>query len=498
MKPGGGRGRHAFVLRHVCLIAALALVPVASRAGIGTGNCSIPGAEATTCAGIDFFDQSGDTWIPGVSGDGSTLVGSYGDLPARWVDGALATIPLPPGFEFGNAGVVSRNGKAVAGLLLEVKADGGPVHRFRWEASAGYTLMNFPSSDSHRLHDMSPDGEMVVGQTDSNSGLDFRAFRWKAGTTTYLAGSISSATGTTNDTTVGRDENGAAVRWDLSGAAQVVGDGIGTLENISPDGRIIVGSAWTASVQRGIRWDDGVASWLGSHPLLESTLAYDLSADGSLIVGTGDPYCHCGWLAVVWQAGAARLLKDLLAQDFGLGVGTYRLDHVYQTSDDGRVLTGQASKPTTSIATFVAVLSPKLGIDVSPGDPNNVITLAQTTPITVAVFGSNQTEIAALDAASLAFGPAGGQVVSELPGGDFNGDGFLDRKLRFSAGGSGLTAPDTKACLTGRAEGYPFRLCSAVTMQPPGVPTIGPPGLIALALLLLASGAISGRRRFTA
>ena len=490
------RARHSFALRLVCLIAALALLPAASRAGIGTGNCSIPGAEAATCAGIDFFDQQGgNTWIFGVSGDGSTLVGRFGNLPARWVDGELATIPLPPGFEVGEAGVVSRNGSALAGVLLEVKADAGPSHKFHWEASEGFTLLDLTINEAHWLSDMSPDGEMVVGQTNPNSGINFRAFRWKAGTTTYLSGNFSGATATTNDTTVGHHEELGPVRWDLSGAAQIVGDGSGDLESISPDGRIIVGSAWTATEQRGVRWDDGVATWLGSHPLLEDVRAVDLSADGSLIVGTGDPYCHCGWLAVVWQDGAPRLLKDVLAEDFGLGVGTYRLDSVDQTSDDGRVLTGRAVKTVGGIASYVAVLSPKLGIDVSPGDPNNVIKLAQTTPITVVVFGSDQTEIADLDEASLAFGPAGGPLVQELAGGDFNGDGFLDRKLRFSVSGSGLTALDTRACLSGRADGYPFRVCSAVTMQPPGVSTMAPPGWIALALLLLAAGAIGGRRR---
>jgi hypothetical protein len=235
-----------------------------------------------------------------------------------------------------------------------------------------------------------------VGQTNPNTGGG-RAFRSKAGTTAYLAGEFSVSTATTNDTTIGHHEELGPVGWDLSGVPQIVGDGSGSLEDISPEGRIIVGSAWTATAERGTRWDDGVRTWLGNHPLLEHTRALDLSADGSLIVGTGNPYCQCGWLAVVWQGGTARLLTEVLAQDFGFGVGAYRLDRIYQTSDDGRVLTGQAAKTGGGIATYVAVLSPKLGIDISPGDPNNVIALPQATSITIVVFGSDQTPIAALD-----------------------------------------------------------------------------------------------------
>ena len=52
-----------------------------------------------------------------------------------------------------------------------------------------------------------------------------------------------------------------------------------------------------------------------------------------------------------------------------------------------------------------------------------------------------------------------------------------------------------RASLTGRAEGYPFRVCSAVTIPQAAVPTLELPGIVALATLLLVTAAFCGRRR---
>jgi hypothetical protein len=343
---------------------------------------------------------------------------------------------------------------------------GGPVHAYHWDAEAGYTLLDLPQGLFH-FHDLSPDGQVLVGQIDHDAPtFGVSTYRWTAGSgLEVLADTFNSALATTDDAAVGRTGDGV-VLWNASGTITIFDDPDWDPAAISPDGSLVAGMQWGGGDPVAVVWEDGVLTPLALPAGMATAGATDVTADGSLVLGWGQGSAHLApKVAFVWQDGVPRRVDDLLLQDFGLGTNGFTLQGAQRVSEDGRVLIGSGKTPTGGRAQFVAVLSPKLGLDVLPGEPDNFVVLPRTVPISLIVYGSDQTEIAALDVASLAFGPGAAAPTQELLAGDANGDGLLDRHFQFDAAAVGLGPTDTKACLTGRADGYPFRVCTHVTMR---------------------------------
>jgi len=114
-------------------------------------------------------------------------------------------------------------------------------------------------------------------------------------------------------------------------------------------------------------------------------------------------------------------------------------------------------------------------IDIKPGSRKNSVRLRNTKNgvIPVAILGSETFDIADIDFATLAFGPAGvatahdpaGHVLEEEPE-DVNLDGYVDLVIHFGVMQTGLAPGDTQACLTGKTlDGTPFGDCDSVNVR---------------------------------
>ena len=108
-----------------------------------------------------------------------------------------------------------------------------------------------------------------------------------------------------------------------------------------------------------------------------------------------------------------------------------------------------------------------LSMDVLPGSDDNIIGVEETNRlIPVALLGAETFSLAAIDTASLAFGPAGAPIaraVRESSFEDVDFDGIVDLVVLFRTRDTGIQRGATEACMLGASiDGIPFRLCQAI------------------------------------
>ncbi len=108
-----------------------------------------------------------------------------------------------------------------------------------------------------------------------------------------------------------------------------------------------------------------------------------------------------------------------------------------------------------------------ISIDVVPGSDDNIIGVEDTNRlIPVALLGAETFSLAAIDPASLAFGPAGDGIARAVKASSFEDvdfDGIEDLIVQFRARDTGIERGATEVCLLGASiDGIPFRLCQAI------------------------------------
>lgn len=281
-------------------------------------------------SGCDYRSEAFD-----VSGDGSVIVGQ--NSPAmgepyeafRWEAGAMSDLgDLPGGSSYCSATAVSADGLVIAGRSSSEQ--GGEA--FRWTDSSGLVgLGDLPGGAfASWATAVSADGSVVVGSGSIPGDETSEAFRWTSsagivglgflpGGSDWSYAHAVSADGTvvagTSDSEVG---GLAAFRWTQEAGMIALGDF--SVKSMSGDGSIIVGYEYYDGDSRAIIWDE--ANGLrGLHELLEADLgldlggwtldeARDISADGTVIVGTGtNPFGRPeGWIAVVPEPSSLSLL----------------------------------------------------------------------------------------------------------------------------------------------------------------------------------------------
>jgi hypothetical protein len=103
-------------------------------------------------------------------------------------------------------------------------------------------------------------------------------------------------------------------------------------------------------------------------------------------------------------------------------------------------------------------------IDVRPG----AIGLSRPGSFPVAVFGSEELDVGAIDQATLAFGPDAASPVDAVGDPlDLDGDGYPDLVLRYRVADVGLELGDAEICLSGETlEGLPFYGCDEIRVLP--------------------------------
>jgi probable HAF family extracellular repeat protein len=217
-------------------------------------------------------------------------------------------------------------------------ASGGEA--FRWTSEGGMVgLGDLPGGDFGSVaNDVSGDGSVVVGSSQSIYGQE--AFRWTAESGMVGLGYLSSdeleepesrATGVSDD---GSIVVGSSVilsgeyPWEMP-FRWTAGDGMVGLDiidghayDVSADGSVVVGKIFGDEFSRGFRWEDWGFSWEDDWAILKrlpcsvgvysGVSAEGVSADGSVVVGYSisvDP----GWdeKAFRWTADGATCLENL-------------------------------------------------------------------------------------------------------------------------------------------------------------------------------------------
>lgn len=301
----------------------------------GVLAAAISVALSTQGVASPLFLSLGDLEPDAVSADGSVVVGviSGGGTTraVRWTEAGGAEILVQGGFASG----VSDDGSVVVGTMES--GSGG----FRWTRAEGVVDLGgiagapFPYSAPS---DVSADGSVIVGQ--AFSGAAFEAFRWTAAggmvglgdlVSSGPRGSSALAVSADGSVVVGSSSTGDAFRWTQETGMIALGwppqRGQGVAFDVSSDGSVIVGG------YPAFRWTEAE----GAMPIPDMAScgctgqANGVSSDGSVVVGDG---------AWIWDAvnGTREITYP-----------GWRLDRVSGISRDGRILFGVGTDPSGNI-----------------------------------------------------------------------------------------------------------------------------------------------------
>ncbi len=249
-----------------------------------------------------------------VNADGSVVVGmstsTNGDEAFRWTqaDGMLGLGDLTGGAFNSTANAVNADGSVVVGMSTSTNGD----EAFRWTQADGMLGLGDLTGGAFNstANAVNADGSVVVGISKSANGNE--AFRWTqadgmvglgalAGISFYSAANAVNADGSV---VVGMSTsaNGIeAFRWTQTGGMVGLGDLAGDLfyseaRAISANGSVVVGFGTTVNGREAFRWiqNRGMKSlteWLADDGYTltgwTSTIATGVSADGSVVVGSG-------------------------------------------------------------------------------------------------------------------------------------------------------------------------------------------------------------------
>jgi probable HAF family extracellular repeat protein len=326
-----------------------------------------------------------------VIGSLAAATGTYAAAPAasfQWLgklEGAAASQALG----------ISADGTTVVGWSGDANGPGRPhqYEAFRWTAATGIVGLGYAAgAESSWAYGASADGSVVVGM--SRTDWHYEAYRWTQGTGIVPLGRN---TGSSDNTAYGVSADGNAIvgtsrtafRWTPQDGMTDLGEYSGGYPyseamGVSADGSIVVGYGnsgpfrWTeATGQVGLLSDgwhnceawavsaDGrtaVGRGVGPNPVLEQESwrwtpetgmvslgdafwseggcgPYDVSADGSVIVGQAE--FGGFYAAFIWTPEkGCRELKEVLEHDHGLDTTGFDFYRATGVSDDGRTITG--------------------------------------------------------------------------------------------------------------------------------------------------------------
>jgi probable HAF family extracellular repeat protein len=262
------------------------------------------------------------SWAEGVTGDGTTVVGTSEAAPGvfqgfRWTEqeGLVGLGFLPGGKSFSTAGAISQDGNVIVG---QSESEVGK-QAFRWTAQGGMIGLGFlPGDNVSEAFAVSADGSVVCG----NSGTDqqMRAFRWTLGEGMVSLGSLTNIHPTA-DVACATIGNGSV----LAGGAVSDASFPGTEAFIWTKEKGMVGLGHLPG---------------GKFP----SIVYGLSADGTVAVGSSTTAAGAEE-PFIWDAtNGMRPLRDVLSGQFSLDMTEWTLNYAVAVSGDGQSIGGFGSK----------------------------------------------------------------------------------------------------------------------------------------------------------
>jgi uncharacterized membrane protein len=321
-----------------------------------------------------------------ISADGSLVVGTFfqgGANPYRLFRWTHTNNVL--GFSAQDLAAVSSNGTVVGAL-----PSGLPPHSvaMRWNDDGTVRRLGnspvLPTDIGSAASDVSTDATVIVGGMGSLVGNP-EAFRWTEATGMVGLGGLpdaavwSSAFGTSADGSiiVGQARNADSIlqafRWTeetgMVALSLPANARTASAFSVSADGSQVVGHVSIAQPAPAeghdvaFRWTAATGMvGLGDLPGGRvNSRGSDISADGSVIVGTGETFFEDGVGSIneafYWTAAAGMLnLRDLLISGGATGLDGWLLTEASGVSADGFTVVGTAVSPMGMTQAFVATI----------------------------------------------------------------------------------------------------------------------------------------------
>jgi probable HAF family extracellular repeat protein len=332
---------------------------------VRSGANDVSGNGATVVGLDEGTSVQGFRWTPsqGMVRLG-TLSGRYNDVSQATGASALGSVVV--GFS-GIGGYLPPDG-----LVVYTEA-------FRWTDAGGMVgLGDLPGGFVESCaNGVSADGSVVVGWSKSGAGAE--AFRWtQSGGMVGLGDlpggeflSIGKGVSANGSVVVGWSDTSSgteAFRWTPSGGMVGLGSLLGGSQayDISGDGSVVVGGAGGEA----FRWAESegmVGLGVLGDGMFDTSVALGVSADGSVVIGQNSflteaqeerggrlEYSHEPF---IWDAlNGMRPLPQVLSNDFGLDLSGWTLNWASGVSDDGLTIVGSGTNPSGEGEAWMAIL----------------------------------------------------------------------------------------------------------------------------------------------
>ena len=329
--------------------AAMAVTPY--------GHMAAGFAGSTASAASNGFEAT--RWT--ISGNSATAT-ALGDLAGDGFDSLAEGI--------------SADGSIVVGRGHSTNSGSSQTEALRWTSATGAQgLGDLPGLYFYSFYstakDISDDGSVIVGQSDSNLGL--RAAKWTASGIEALNG-LEDATGVSAN-------GGVIVGTGVDAIAKrVIGADVQSLgylhaakpfsaaNAVSSDGRVVVGGSGALNILNeatieAFRWENGAMQSLGALTSDSSfrSVATATTADGAVVVGNSAVF-YFGQdreRAFIWDADHGMRNLQTVLNDLGTtGLANWTLLGAEDISADGRTIVGWGRNGTNYGAWLVRLDAP--------------------------------------------------------------------------------------------------------------------------------------------
>jgi len=337
-------------------------------------------SAATGFQPLGFLGDGQFSQATSVSDDGRYVGGhseglSAGFTPVIW-DGTDANLlTLPAGFESGGAFINAISGDGQSAVAIGLNPGG--FQGIRWDSSGTpHTLPTNPGTFSS-FNAINFDGTVAAGFTNQDFFAGSDAVIWTQANGLQNLGVMPGAnetsfTGVSNDGSrlVGfaRAFDVMPITWDETNGFQTLGTvpggtGAGIAVDISADGSVVVGTLHVNGTDVPAYWNAmGEASTLPLLPGYQVGESLAASNNG-VIVGNWriDAFSdELNSLAFIWDAdNGIRVLQDVLTMDYGIDLMGWQLNSVADITPDGLTMVGVGLNPQGQLEAFrVTIPSP--------------------------------------------------------------------------------------------------------------------------------------------